>query len=242
MKEDTKVILLIVFFFLGFSASSFSANGLLVFRYFEAGTILATLGAAFFGARYAFSLQNSQEAKRVLLERVEAGNHALFQLARTYQYFNSIRREYRNLEDSPDRDLLIRPFIGIAGFSLEFDFRELAFLYRSGNPNILNELAAYQAQVASTLDVIYQRSEIHKQYAQPANEMVFVEHRLNWDPRKVKDRMGVNQSINLKKATDAMIDSIRDVMEGALELAPELRRILIKECPHQPFFRYLPNE
>ena len=242
MKGDTQVILLIAFFFLGFISYGLSEHGLNLLSNFQIATVGATLGAAFLGARYAFSLQNTRESKRNLAKNVEAGNHALFQLSRTYQYFKSIRKEYFDLENDPDRDLLIRPFIGISGFNLRFDFRGLAFLYRSKEPNILNRLAAFQAEVASTLDVIYQRNEIHKQYAQPANEKLFAKYQISWDAEKVKFLMGLNQSINLKEATDAMIECVKNVTDGAVKLGPELRSILETECPSQPFVSYSPNK
>lgn len=242
MKGDAQVILLIIFFFLGFAVYGLSENWSIWLSQFQVATVAATLGAAFLGAKYAFTLQNEREKKRILEDQVEAGNYALFQLSRVHQYFGAIRKEYQDLKGDPDRDLLIRPFIGISGFELTFEFRGLSFLYHSQDPNILNKLAAFQAEVASVLDVIYQRNQIHQQYAQPANEKAFLKNHTIWDPKTVKTIMGLNQSINLKEATDAMIDGIESVIEGALELSVDLRRVLEIECPKQPFVSYKPNQ
>ena len=242
MKGDLQVIALVAAFFLGFLNSSLSDSSLEVLRHIEIGTMVAALAAAFFGARYAFFLENEKEKKRERALRVEGGNHSLFLLVRTLEYFQCIKREYKDEEKDPHRDLLIRPFIGVTGFELKFDFRDLFFLFESDNSHILNKLGAFQAEVASTLDVVTQRSEIHKTYAQPANERLFQAKGLVWDPKEVKKLMGPNQSTNLRQATDEMIKGVDSVIEGALTLSDELRESLSRYYPDQPFIRYLPNK
>ena len=49
---------------------------------------LATLAAAFFGARYAYKLQSDAAKREEMKTRVEAGNRAVFELVRIY---NQIR-------------------------------------------------------------------------------------------------------------------------------------------------------
>lgn len=187
---------------------------------------LATLTAAFLGANYAFRLQREHAEREEEKRQVEAGNKAIFELVRTLNQFLTIRKQFIDPHrSSPARNMYIMPMTGSVR-PLEIAFDELAFLFPAANPNLLSRIAMFQQEVASTLDVINQRSRIHVDIVQPKVEEL---ERIRGAVLKVEDleaALGTRVAQQVTQLTDYMIEGVDDVVAGAEQLVGELNGTL----------------
>ncbi len=247
MKGDTEVILMVVFFFSGF----FLGAALIGYEkevsplpYIEAvmGAV-ATLAAAFFGAKYAFKLQLNSQEQQAVKEKVKAGNKAIFELIRTYNQFANVRDQFIDEHrKSEARHIYIMPMAG--GLHLiDLNFDELAFLFDSEDPDVLKRLAMFQQEVLSTVDVINRRSRLHIDVLQPSIEKL--EQQLKGPVRldQLENALGIRYTETLKKLTDAIIDSVDGVIVSSERLINEVRTLLrTKFAGHSIIAMAKPNQ
>lgn len=217
---------MICFFFAGALLMAY-AEDLSLIPY--ANTVLgaaATLVAAFVGARYAFKLQLANLENRATKDKVESGNRAIFELIRTYNQFLAIRNQFIDEHrENQARHLLILPMAGNIHV-LQLNFDELAFLFDSESPDLLGKLAMLQQRVASTIDVIAQRSRLHIEVFQPA-----VERLESRDGRTVtfgamEQELGPRNTKVLKMLTDYMVSGVDEVLTDVENHISETHAIL----------------
>ncbi len=228
MKGDTEVVLMIVFFFSGAGLMALASN-VSATPYIEAVlAAAATLSAAFFGAKYAFTLQARSEEQQAVKEQVEAGNGAIFELIRTYNQFLNIQTQFINEQrKSAGRHLFMLPMAGeLHVMRLRFD--ELAFLFDSEDANLLGRLSLYQQEVANTIDVIRQRSQLHVEVVQPTVEQL--ERQIGEGERFSVDQLekllGPRYTETMRKLTDFMITGVDEgITNGEIHIA-DMHRVL----------------
>lgn len=186
----------------------------------------ATLAAAFFGAKYAFSLQNKKQENEQISKRVEAGNRAIFKIVNIYTKFCNFRdqfiNEYRN---HPLRYLAIKPEIGM-DVPNEIDFDSLSFLFQSKDPNILGELSLFQAEVQSTVSLIKSRSDFHMRIVQPKLEAAGKEYDDLIPIDQIRNILGTQTHITLVQNTNQMIEFTDGIISASWELIEKLRSLL----------------
>ena len=113
---------------------------------------IATLAAAYFGAKYAFSLQNEKEKRASDATDVKAANSAIFELARTYNKFLAIKKQFIDEHrGKAERHLMIMPVAGMSWEPPKFNYDTISFLFRSSDPNLLGTLSLVEQEIASTL-------------------------------------------------------------------------------------------
>lgn len=133
-------------------------------------TAVATLAAAYYGAKYAFELQNRKLREDRKNTEAEAANYALFQLALAHHEFRAIDKDFIAPHlTAADRHFSISPSVSITP-KLDLNFSSLSFLLRSSDPDLLNRLALAQLHINSHADLINKRNEIH------VNELQVVLH------------------------------------------------------------------
>lgn len=233
MQGDTQVILLILCFFFGslltlFLDSKPMENALIAITGF-----LATLAAAFFGSKHAFKLQSEENDRKTKAEQVASANRAIFQLIKLHNEFAAVRREsFRPLLESPTRHLEIKPLLTYPE-PISIDFDSLSFLFFSSNPNLLQELAAYQLQSNGTINTLIERGKLHVKAQEIAEEV----RDKNTDIVKAEDienALGMKDTLLLRSFTDHSIYGANEVIEGAQEFIKELGSIFRELFPgHQ---------
>lgn len=187
---------------------------------------IATLAAAFFGAYYAFSLQNQKQLEERNHLQVEAGNKAIFNLINTYNKFCNFRDQFINEHrNSSIRYVAILPAVGMTTFK-EIDFDSLAFLFKSEERNILAELSMFQTEVQSTLAIIKERSDLHVNTVQPKLEDAASGPNKEIVLEEIRDILGERTYVTLIQGTDQMIEFTDIVIEDSERLIEKLRNIL----------------
>jgi hypothetical protein len=225
MKGDGQVVLFIAFALGGFSVG-LVVNSTSVSPFFDNFlTPVATLIAAYGGSKYAFSLQHEQQKAELAEKNVRAANNAIFELVRWHGILQGFKGQFiEELRSDKWRHLLILPAAGMVVGSPKVDYDSISFLYSSKDPNILGRLSMAILEVASTLDVIVQRSKLHVEAAQPAAEAV--ERRVGGSAphSEVEKEMGPRNAKVMRMLTDFMVSGVDDSIEALRKSIDELHR------------------
>ncbi len=220
MKVDAKVFLIVIFAAICFAVAGFSVGRMVeassaspFFDYLF--TPITTLAAAFGGSWYAFRLHDEKSKKEEDAIDVKAANNAIFELARWYNKLHDFKKQFivEHL-NNPLRHLYIMPVAGMSFGSPAFDYNSLSFIFKSKNPNLLGTLSLVEQEIASTLEIIQQRSRLHVDVLQPAVEEI--EKRLGgtFPPVEVEKQLGVRHSTVMKMLTNYMISGVDDSLDG----------------------------
>lgn len=225
------MVLIIVSFVAGAALMAYS-EGLPVYPYLDSIlSAAATLAAAFFGASYAFKLQRETLEREAVKGQVEAGNKAIFELVRTLNQFVAVRNQFINeYRENPGRHLYILPMTGTLRV-MQLNFDDLSFLFDTESPNFLMHLSMFQLEVASTVDVISQRSKIHVEVIQPTVESLEKEFGGVIKITQIESAIGTRHVKVLKMLTDFMIEGVDGVILNAKRHINEMSQILKKKFP-----------
>ena len=202
-------------------------------------TTLATLVAAYGGAKYAFSIQNDKNAKDQDDLNIANGNLALFTLIRFHNKFLNIDSQMiGDKREHPHRHHFIMPSaIGTAD-PPKFDYANLSFLINS-DPNLLGKLSALEQDITGTIDIIDKRSHLHFEQLQPLVERL--EQQLGPDvgvtPEQVEQLLGTRTTSHLITYTDYMVRGVDRAIAGTRELSIELGQALKRRYPTAKIIR-----
>jgi hypothetical protein len=171
-------------------------------------TTLATLAAAYFGARFAFDFQNRKNTENEVNATVKAANMAIFALMRSHHELTAIKKQFidPNIDDE-DRHFSILPSSSAVPH-LDLEFNELSFLLSSNNPNHLNELALTQSEINATIDVVNARSKFHLTEFQPLLELHHQRLTQVSNLAEMEEVVGIRVTHMLKSATEAMVVNV----------------------------------
>lgn len=179
---------------------------------------LATLAAAFFGAKYAFQLQNDKSKRDSDARDVRAANNVIFELARTYNKFTAIKKQFIDEHrDKAARHLLIMPIAGMSWQPPNFDYDSISFLFTSSDPNLLGTLSLVEQEITSTLDVMKQRSSIHVVDLQPAVERLSQRVGGQVSLAQIDAELGPRMAATLQMVTTFMVEGVDNVLAGCKE-------------------------
>ncbi|WP_353252180.1 hypothetical protein [Salinisphaera sp. PC39] len=195
-------------------------------------TAIATLLAAYLGAHYAFRFSEKRAAERRAADEVSAGNQAIFNLIKAYNKFAAIHLQFIDPHrDSQYRAFEILPTVGgLGGFEPESS-KSIAFLLESDDPDILNETARLESEIITTLELIQERSWIHRNEVQPGLEAANVSQGDILREDDINEILGERVVTTMEMATDHMINGVESVLEGCKSLIPRLHDALKKRHP-----------
>lgn len=181
-------------------------------------TSLATLAAAYFGAKFAFRLQSDKDMRASDAADVKSANSVIFELARTFNKFIAIKKQFIDEHRSKaERHLMIMPVAGMSWEPPRFNYDSISFLFKSSDPNLLGTLSLVEQEIASTLDVIKQRSTMHVEVLQPTIERLSQQVGEQVSLRQVEDALGQRHATTLRMSTTFMVDGVDNVLAGCKE-------------------------
>ncbi|CAG0985174.1 hypothetical protein ARNL5_02801 [Anaerolineae bacterium] len=132
---------------------------------------LATLFAAYYGAKYAFDLQHKKQEDDVKKTNLANGNIAMFTLL---SMVNSLLNYQGQIIDpirtNPKAFLEMSPTLSFLREDLSFKIKDLYFLIEKNDPNLLGELMLEEARYKAAMDAINERSRLHIHEIQPLLE------------------------------------------------------------------------
>tara|TARA_R110001583_G_C5659583_1_gene409518 strand:+ start:2873 stop:3646 length:774 start_codon:yes stop_codon:yes gene_type:complete len=227
-ENERRIVIAILSFCVGLSLGLVAKISDVQFKDYLPSVV--TLVAAFSGAWAAYLLQRRKELEQRVEERVDAGNKAIFALMRCHNRFISIQRQAIDpFRQHPARFVAIRPIIGEMVCGLELDYESLSFLFKSKNPNMLNELSSTQAEVESTINLINQRSEIHFNYVQPVADQAGFQNGQDVTLNQINAALGHRLSETMKDLTDQLIEFVDLIVSDTEKVIAELHDLLKSE-------------
>lgn len=188
-------------------------------------TTLATLAAAYFGAKFAFDFQNRKNSENEINATVKAANMAVFALMRSHHELTAIKKQYidPNVDDE-DRHFSILPSSSPVPH-LDLSFNDLSFLLSSNNPNLLNDLALTQSEINATVDVVNARSKFHLTEFQPLLELHHQRLSQVSDLAEMEEVIGIRVTHTLRSVTDSMVHNVGAALQILSNDADELYKI-----------------
>ncbi|HEY0562107.1 MAG TPA: hypothetical protein VGD04_02170 [Methylophilus sp.] len=132
---------------------------------------LATLVAAFYGAKFAFEFQNQKELEEEQSHNLAAANKAIFTLSRMANSLFVYQRDFINpVRNKPGAFLELRPTANIEKEFIKLDIEPLHFLLDTDFRNLLSEIIIEYERYRLAIEVINLRSSLHIEEIQPALE------------------------------------------------------------------------
>ena len=134
-----------------------------------------SLVSTFFGATFAFRLNQDKEARKLEAERRDALNRASFVLIRQWNAMDQIVRQFQAHPPPFARAFNMPAFKPPAYADLSLSLAELDFLIDSTNPGLLMDLFIEQERFGQALEALRIRNEFYVSELQPA----LARHELN---------------------------------------------------------------
>jgi len=134
-----------------------------------------SLFSTFFGATFAFRLNQDKEAKKLETERREALNRASFVLIRQWNAMDQLVRQFQTYPPPFARAFNMPAFKPPAYEDLSHSIAELDYLIDSSNPGLLMDLVVEEERFHQALEALRIRNEFYVNEVQPALE----KHELN---------------------------------------------------------------
>ncbi len=240
MKADHQIVLCVLATVFGFAVGQVLTTDSVrpLFEYFVAPVV--TLGAAYAGAHFAFLLQEQRAKADKDDAAVRAANGAIFEISRWCNTLIGLESQFiREFRDDPARHLKIMPMAELTIGRPHFDFESLNFLFSSSDPNLPMLIHMWQQDVASTLDVVDQRSRMHVNELQPALERLQKRIKIAEPPMQlIHLELGEMRTQQLMILTNIMIECIGRGIDTASNLAKQLRAVSNAMYPAGKLIRF----
>jgi hypothetical protein len=194
---------------------------------------LATLVAAFYGAKYAFQFQNDKEIKDNTRGNIVNGNIAIFSMKRMLIKLMDFQKQVID----PARDLQVnflqmQPTIQINN-DIKFNIESLYFLLDTDDKNLLGELVREEERYLITLDAINERSRFHREEIQPALDKAGIVLGCSYpyspsDIGNIERALGNRRYITIKQATTDVIELVDKTVISLKDVSEKLTTCLKK--------------
>ena len=187
---------------------------------------LATLLAAFFGAKYDFLFQNDKELKTEKSNNIIAANKAMFTLSRMANSLYIYQRDVINPQRNNEAAFLeLRPTLDMEKELIKLDIEGLYFLLQTEDRNLLGELIIEEKRYRTTIDVINARSKTHLQEVQPvlekagfiSNSTKIVTH------ENIEDILGNRLYCVIKQSTEDVIFHVDSTVKSLKQVADKFK-------------------
>lgn len=199
-------------------------------------TGIATIAAAYFGAKYAFEKNAEKECENVRNQNRVNGNIALFNLTRMFEILEAFQSQFIN----PKRNDKY-PFLSIRDTlpreTMKLNLEILYFLLETDVPNLLGETAITEEWYVEAIKHINERSRIHREEYQPLLEILqkVRSYKGPLDENQIKENVGAYIFDRLKVATELMIKDVDDAIPRIINNAEQLSKCLKMQFPEGNF-------
>jgi hypothetical protein len=194
---------------------------------------IATLLAAFFGAWFAYRLQDRANVRKERTLNVSAANQALFTV---FQQVNSLKVFQLDMIDPvrkhPGKFIAMQPILRDKYEDIHLNFPSLGFLLNSKHKQIVLDLFIEQQRFREAIKAINYRSALHIKQVQPALERAEIKEGVDYTKEELAKVLGPRLFKLMQRATEQVIsnvdrtvcslDSVKEKMIKAFkELYPE---------------------
>lgn len=200
---------------------------------------LATLVAAFYGAKYAFQFQKDKEREDNKRRNVVNGNSAIFTMTRMANKLMNYQRQIIDpVRDHPTRFLEMAATLDLVKDDIKLNIEALYFLLETDDRNLLGEITVEEGRYRSAIDAINARSLFHLQEIQPLLERAGVAQGGNYSFAQIEATLGNRIYVTIRQTTDQAIDHVDSTIVSLKSAADELTASLKKQYPNEKIIRF----
>jgi len=195
---------------------------------------LLTLVTAFFGAYFAFKLNDSKDSRREVLNNVDSANKAIFQVIRAYNFYSGYQKQFiEPFRGSPAVHYQIPPAMGFLDWRLELDYDSLSFLFGKNAGTLLLKLNDLEVLTRTTIESIQTRNHIHVNLVQPKMDAAGIADGLEISLGELDIIIGERIAQTLEKLTIELIRCIDDGVDNSDSLAVEMHEKIKEIYPDE---------
>ncbi|WP_154650032.1 hypothetical protein [Methylophilus methylotrophus] len=202
---------------------------------------LATLVAAYYGAKFAFEFQNQKELEIEKKNNLIAINKAIFTLSRMANDLFVYQRDYINLvRDEKEAFLKLRPTSQYDKELFKLDIESLSFLLNTDFRNLLSEIAIEGERYIAAIEAINLRSNIHLNEIQPKLENAGFKNGLSItiSDADLELILGNRLLSMLKETTEQVITHVDSTIESLKLVADRLKDSMKTIYPDQKIITF----
>jgi hypothetical protein len=191
---------------------------------------LATLLAAFYGAKYAFQFQKDKELDELKNLNLTHANSIVFDLMRMANTLFIYQRDFINpIKSSPSYFLKLRPSPPLEKL-VHLNIEGLYFLLETDHRNLVGEIIAEEEKYRSVIDSINARSRLHLEQFQPALE----QYSLHGEPslNSIRASVGDRIYVSLKNSTDEVINQVENYVVSLEAVGNKLTKCIKQIYPN----------
>lgn len=192
---------------------------------------LATLVAAFYGAKYAFQFQKDKAKEDERRLNVVNGNSVIFTMMRMITTLRNVQKQIiEPARSHPARFLQMRP-TQYLGDDIKLNIESLYFLLETDERNILGEVVIEEQRYLSAVQSINERSRIHREEVQPVLERAGVIEGGDYSLRQIENALGGRLYKTLQLVTEDMVNDVDGTILSLKAVADKLRESLKRIYP-----------
>lgn len=201
---------------------------------------IATLAAAFFGAKFAFQFQQNEKAKELRELQIARASAALQRILRMV----NIVGDYKVKIVDPVRHMGPAAATKMGATISEdvsrehFDVTELSFMVTKEEQKAVFDLWLEERRFHNLMQVIDRRSKLHRDEYQPVAEAKKLHERGGLTLEALRDEVGPRIIDALTGLTDFILKDVDDTLASMIAAKEKLRAALMLRFPGQRFLDF----
>lgn len=203
-------------------------------------TSLATLGAAFIGAWFAYKLQDNSKRREEVENQVNKANDLLFAL---YQKLNALKLfqldSVAPWRDNSGKMIGMQPMLNYKLPEVSLKPENLSFLLKTKHKQLLFDAHIEEQRFDVAEQVIQHRSNMHYQYIQPALYAAGIMESVEYTDVQFKAALGELLYTQLERATEQVVYHVDRTVESSDQLRGKLINALKETYPDKEFINFV---
>ena len=232
MKRHNLIIIIGISFVLG-AAAGWIAQGRFLKVFFTSYVpALATLLAAYFGAKYAFTFHLDKEAEDTRRKNIVSGNIVIFNLVRMINNLLDFQRQIIDpVRGKSSAFLEMSPTTQLSKEDISIKLSSIYYILENEDRNLLGEISVELSRYQKAIDAINQRSIIHIHEVQPALERAGIVQGGDYRVEQIKQALGDRLYVTMHESTNQVIEHVDKTLLSLREIGGKLTQFLKRQFP-----------
>lgn len=203
---------------------------------------LATLVAAFYGAKFAFQFQSNKELIDEKKQRIVSANSAIFTLSRMANDLFNYQRDFINpVRNNKGAFIELRPTLHLEKEHIKLNIESLYFILQLEDRNLLGEIINVEEQYKLAIEIINQRSKIHIEEVQPIMEKAgFLSGNTNIvSAMEIEKILGNRIYSTILEISNDVIFNVDNTIESLKTVATKLKTCIKHTYPNEVIISFV---
>lgn len=194
---------------------------------------IATLLAAFFGAKFAFEFQRDKEREDSKKRNIVNGNIAIFNIVCMANTLMNFQKQFiEPIRNSSTAFLDMCPALHIQRDDMKLSIETLYFLLETNDRNLLGELRFEELRYQKAVDAINERSQMYIE-VQLLLEKSGIAKGVNYSFEQIEKMLGSRLYTIMQQKTDQIINHVDQTIPSLKQIADKLKTSLKKQYPNE---------